>query len=193
MIEKIVSTLRLSVPVPPDPLVISETVQFMNLNPQCGSFPLQGIHFHYDPQANFAAFSATLTPSFIDAQIRPRGRPHFSLLHVALLDDAIASVGFTTVHEQPYGATHRYLELGAAVCFHHEAFIAGTLTAIPRGAVEVEGFRTRWQCLPRRQPISIIHRGILQVSILGIRDQEEIQVASVECQYFLGRGVVRGA
>ncbi len=193
MIERVVSDLRVTVP---RPVMVNESprdANFVNLNPQCGPFPFGSVLWQYDEGDQFACFEADLTQDFVDAQIMPRGRPHFSLLHVALVDDAIASSSFTLIAQQPYGHAYRYLELAAAANFHREAFIEGALHAVPRGATYVDGFRIRWQCLPWRDHTPLVRRGVLQVSVIGVRETEEIPIASVECEYFLGKAVVRGA
>lgn len=192
MIEKIVSSgFKTDVPIPINPLVSPRGKIYTNLNPQCGPFPFNKIYYQYIPDDNFALFNSRLTDDFIQAQIIPRGRPHFSLLHIALIDDAIASSSFTLAIEENYGKNYRYIEFGAVVGFHREAFIAGRLAKNQLGTIFVDGFNIRWQCLPRKDNISIAQRGVLQVSILGLKGNEEIPVASVECEYYKRKGVVQ--
>ncbi|MFA6043208.1 MAG: hypothetical protein WC786_06010, partial [Patescibacteria group bacterium] len=113
-----------------------------------------------------------------------------SLLHIALIDDAIASSSFQCIMGESYGERYRYLELGAIAGFHHEAFFRGSLSQVPLGAIEVNGFLVRWQCMKRKPTSRLEQRGILQVAVLTESAGEEQQIASVEIEYFRRHGVL---
>ncbi|MFA6909463.1 MAG: hypothetical protein WC289_06365 [Patescibacteria group bacterium] len=189
MIQSIVPHFRTHIEKPQNSKIVCGTTQFANPNPQAGHFPFSQIEMDVDLNDQRAVFCADICPEFIATQILTRGRPHFSLIHVAFVDDAIASSSFQCVTDQKYGEQYRYLELGVIVGFQQEAFFCNSIREIPRGAIAVDGYRVRWQCLPRKNGSAIIQRGILQVGILGIVDTEEIQIASVEVEYFRRRGV----
>ena len=191
MIEKIVSSgFCVSPIIPNQPKIIPEGKKFVNLNPQCGPFPFGEIAVEHNLDENVAIFRAEISNDFAKAQIIPRGRPHFSLLHLALVDDAIASASFSLVTDQRYGAKYRYVELGVMACFHQEAFLTGSLRTKPRGTIFVDTFRIYWQCLPCKKRSSLLQRGIFRISVIGVICNEEIPVVSVEGEYFRRKGVV---
>ena len=191
MIEKIVSSgFCVSPVVPSQPEIISGGEKFVNLNPQCGPFPFGEIAVEQNLDENIAIFRAEISNDFAKAQIIPRGRPHFSLLHVALIDDAIASAGFSLITDQQYGTKYRYVELGVMACFHQEAFLTGSLQSKPRGTIFVDAFRIYWQCLPCKKKSPLLQRGIFRVSVIGVVHDEEIPIISVEGEYFRRKGVV---
>jgi len=61
---------------------------------------------------------------------------------------------------------------------------------LPRRTIFVDGFRVYWECLPRKDRIPLLRRGIFRVSIQGIIDEDEIPIASLEGEYFLRRSVL---
>ena len=158
-----------------------------NLNPQCGPRPLTDIRFHQEE--DYINASAEVGMPFADAMIRPRGRPHWSLLHVALVDDDIAAATFAAVTHKMYGVTHRVVELNARIAFHREAFLRGCVMQPTRGSVEVDSFRAEWEVIPHRSRGNIRQHGIWRVSFLGIRDEEPIRIASLEGSYLRMRAV----
>jgi hypothetical protein len=189
MIQDVILGFRTHVEKPQNPHVIPGTIRFANANPHC-AWPFRDILMDVDLAAGHAVFCSDLSPEFIQTQILPRGRPHFSLLHIALIDDAIASSSFQVVTDEKYGKRYRYLELGALAGFHKEAFYRGSVRELPSGTIQVDGYRVRWQCLPRKAQSSLIQRGIVQVGIFGLIDTEEVQIASVEVEYFRRHGVL---
>ncbi|MFH1225684.1 MAG: hypothetical protein V1684_00135 [bacterium] len=193
MIEKIISSgFRVEKPIiPKQHAVIPEGTPFANLNPQCGAFPFGKILMSYSPADKVAIFKAEISDAFNQAQIIPRGRPHLSLLHLALFDDAIASSAFTLITNEAYGLKYRYIEPGVVACFHQEAFLSGSLRSIPRGTIFVDKFSVYWQCLPIKNH-DLLQRGIFQVLVVGIKSGEEIPIASVEGMYFRRKGVIKG-
>lgn len=134
-------------------------------------------------------FVSDLTDAFAQSQIVPRGRPHFSLIHQALVDDAIASVSDTALTGEPYGKTGRYIEMGVVARFHREAFLAGTLST-PRqmGTVFVEGFRCYWTCVPV-EGRDVLQKGVFRVAVIGVSRGDEIPVVSLEGEYFRRKAV----
>ena len=184
MITSLLADLKITVPELIRPVVMPAGVQLVNANPQCGPFPFENIMFEADLENGHAVFQADLSERFVEAQILPRGRHHFSLLHVALVDDAVAVSSLTGITGEEYGRRYRYIELGAAAGFHREAFIRGTMTSRQFGTIFVDGFRVRWRCLPSRKRGSLLDRGIFQVSVLGLDAGDEVPVVSVEGQYF---------
>lgn len=189
MIDSVVSNLRVSVPSLQNPILFDGKVPLVNANPQCGAFPFWNIHSQVDTANGIARFQANLTPEFIRDQILPRGRPHFSLLHAALIDDAVAVSSFSIAQGEPYGVSSRYIELGVTVAFHREAFMEGSITTTQFGTVLVQGFRVYWQCLPQKDNVSLIDRGIFQVSVVGLTQFDEVPVASIEGGYMRRRAV----
>ena len=189
VITGILSDLKVVVPELTRPMALPADVLLVNANPQCGPFPFENVMFEADLAAGHAVFRADLSESFVEAQILPRGRPHFSLLHVALVDDAVAVSSLTGITGEEYGKHYRYIELGAAAGFHREAFIRGTMTSRQFGTIFVDGFRVRWRCLPSGRRGSLLERGVFQVSVLGLNAGDEIPVVSVEGQYFRRRAV----
>lgn len=187
MIEKVVGNLRISPPSMSSCRPVPEML-FINPNPQCGSLPLTNLVMVYKPGEPYAAFRGDISPDFIKRMILPRGRPHFSLLHVALVDDNIGSVNFTAVTGEEYGRMYRVLESGTMVCFHREAFYRGSLKDLPRGAIFVDGYVVYWQCLPYRN--SILQRGTFQVAVMGLVSGEEVPIVSIEGGYFKRKGVL---
>jgi hypothetical protein len=193
MIQNIVPGFQTTIEKPQRSTVIPRTVEFVNPNPQCGPWPFTDIQFEADFDAGHAVFCTDLSPEFIRAQILPRGRPHISLLHVAIADDAIAASSFQIVTQEPYGQRYRYLELGACAGFHQEAFFRNSIREAPFGTLQVDGYRIRWQCLRRKPHMSLIQRGIVQVGVFGIIGNDEVQIVSVEVEYFRRRGVLNVA
>ncbi len=161
---------------------------FVNLNPQCGPFPFGNVYMER-LQDGSLRFVSELTDAFALAQIVPRGRPHFSLVHQALVDDAIASVCDTALTGEPYGETGRYIEMGVVAKFHREAFLRGTIST-PRqmGTVFVDGFRCYWTCVPD-EGHTVLQKGMFRVAVVGESRGEEIQVVSLEGQYFRRKAV----
>ena len=135
---------------------------------------------------------ATVSPEFVKAQVLTRGRPHFSLIHVALVDDNIATHCFTADTGQTYGNEFRYVETGVGVCFHREAFIRGAIARPPRGTVEVDGYTVSWELVPYREGVPLQRRGFFRVAVHGHRadDGDVIHVASWEGEFFRRRGVL---
>lgn len=189
MISSVVSNLRVHVPPPTGAVPLPKGIPLVNANPQCGPFPFSDIRFATTLDNGPMVFEARVSHDFIGAQVLPRGRPHLSLLHVALFDDGIAVATMTAAGER-YGETHRYIELDVAVAFHREAFVRGSVETLQFGTIEVDSFLVRWQGLPLRQSIPVVQRGVFQVSILSLAGEEEVPLASVEGRYMRRRGVL---
>jgi len=158
----------------------------VNANPHSGPLPIVGLQGIW--QDDHCLMSGSLDLLYIQQQIDPRGRPHFALTDVALIDDNIATAIYPLfLGMDPYGSEYRYLERGIKVVFHQEAFSKGRVNILPRGVIEVDGYEIRFELLPHRS--SIVPRGIFRVSCLGIRDNDQIPVASWEGEYFRRHGV----
>jgi len=183
MITKTRASLKLQLPTLTHPSVLPRDTQLVNANPHCGPFPFVDIIYELNLEDGHALFQAELSKEFIVAQILPRGRPHFSLLHVALVDDAVAVSSFTVATKRVYGERYRYVELGATAGFHREAFMKNSISSHQFGTCIVDGFRVRWRCVQAKERIPLIQQGIFQVSILGLISGEEVPVASVEGHY----------
>ena len=188
-IDKILSRLRVDIPRPTGMILSPYTGLVPNLNPACGPAPFSiAMATTWLPEPG-AVFEARLQRAFIEAQFLSRGRPHFTMLHVALIDDAIAAAALTGVSGECYGKKQRMIEFGVGVAFHREVFPRGSLKYLPRGTIEVDEFRVRWQILPYKDRISVLNRGIFRISILGIVGGEEIPVASVEGAFMRRKAV----
>ena len=161
---------------------ISSDLVIPNLNPQCGARPLERIKLYYDN--NYANAEAQLSADFLKAQMIPRGRPHFALLHMALIDDDLASASFCAITSQTYGKEYRYVELWAKVCFHREAFLRGHIRCSTKGAIEVDTFKVLWELIKEKPHHNFHQRGIWRVSVIGVRSDEPIPIASLEGMYF---------
>lgn len=189
MVSSVVDRLHVVIPPPALARPLPNGIPLVNANPQCGPFPFDGIRYHFPSDNGPAVFEAQVSHAFVKAQMLPRGRPHFSLLHVALVDDAIAVATLTAAGER-YGEQHRYVELDVAVAFHKEAFVRGSIRQRQFGTIEVDSLVVRWQGLPLKDHISVFQRGIFQVSVLGMVGDEEVPVASIEGRYIRRRGVL---
>ena len=188
-IERILSNLRIEISRPPVMTPMSATRVLRNINPYV-PFPFSTVRATGWQVEEGVVCEADIAEEFIQKTILSRGRPHFSLTHAAFIDDAVAVAAYTGVTGEVYGERHRYIEMGAAVAFHREAFPRGSLVTRQFGTVEVNTFRVRWQFLPHNDRTSLLQRGVFQISILGIRDDEEIQVASVEGSYMRRKAVL---
>ncbi|OGC85069.1 hypothetical protein A3F55_02275 [Candidatus Adlerbacteria bacterium RIFCSPHIGHO2_12_FULL_53_18] len=187
-IERILSNLHLEIPRPAVMTPMSADRTLLNINPYV-PFPFSSVQATGWQVEEGVVCEAEVAQAFVQTTILSRGRPHFSLTHAAFIDDAVAVAAYTGVTGEVYGKHHRYIEMGAAVGFHREAFPRGSLVTQQFGTVEVDSFRVRWQFLPHNDKIPLLQRGIFQVLILGIRDDEEIPVASVEGSYLRRRAV----
>ena len=187
MIEKVISSLDVKIPEI-NRNSIPNTLPIVNANPQCGSLPLTDIKVFFDDE--YLNLKAQVSSEFIKAQIIPRGRPHFALLHLALIDDNLATLCFFLFTRQVYGQKYRYLERGVIASFKREAFVKGALKKIPFGAIEVDGYEVRCELIKRKEKCSIEKRGIFRVSVLGLRQEDKIDVACWEGEYFRRRGVI---
>ncbi|MBU1083419.1 hypothetical protein KKE14_03225 [Patescibacteria group bacterium] len=183
-----VSSLKVVIPDMERQLISSGLV-IPNLNPQCGVRPLEEIHIFHDE--DYANAEAVISSQFLEAQMIPRGRPHLALLHMALIDDDIASASFCAITSQTYGEKYRYVELWAKACFHKEAFLRGHIRCAAKGAVEVDAFKVLWELTKEQSHHNFHQRGVWRVSVLGIRDDEPIPVASLEGMYFRLPAVIR--
>ncbi|MEK7124424.1 MAG: hypothetical protein AAB877_01940 [Patescibacteria group bacterium] len=191
VIESILSAFQVTVGPPKNSRPFDGNVTLANLNPQCGPFPFCNIYSEVNLRNGIARFQADLAPDFIQAQILPRGRPHFSLLHVALVDDAVAATSFSLATGEEYGRNSRYIEMGAMAGFHREAFMRGSNIVRQFGTILVDGFRVYWQCQSRKENVSLIDQGIFQVSVVGLTPKQEVPVASIEGQYFRRKAIKR--
>lgn len=191
MIEKVVSSgFKVDPPDMKEARQVLSSLHIVNCNPQCGPLPLINLRTRFPKKENYAAFVGNIDPAFIKAQVLPRGRPHFGLLHLALIDDNIATASFAVATNDIYGQKYRYIELGVVVCFHKEVFVRGSLSTLPKSTIFVDGFRVYWECLPRKDRIPLFRRGIFRVAIMGLVAEDEIPVASLEGEYFLRRSVL---
>lgn len=182
-IERILPGMQLRIPRP----AIAEPIPYPNLvpnlNPMCGPPPFVQATATSWEAAPGVTYEAELTPEFIGAQFLTRGRPHFTLVHVALIDDAVAATTLTGVSGERYGEKRRVIEMGVAVGFHREAFPKGSLCGKPFGTVAVDNFLVRWQLLPHKDNVPILNRGTFQIAVLGLVGDEEVPVASIEGMY----------
>lgn len=187
MIEQVVNSLKIEIPevyrkpIPTD-------LPIINLNPQCGPMPLTSVEAY--KEEDYFNFKAVISNEFIEAQIIPRGRPHFALLHVALIDDNLASLCFSLFTGEAYGQKYRYLERGVAASFKKEAFIRGALEKVPWQAIEVDGYEIKCELIKSSPRRSLDIRGIFRVVIIGLADKDKIDVACWEGEYFRRKGVL---
>lgn len=182
-IERILAGMKVNIPRPTNAIPIPYPERVPNLNPACGPSPFVRAMATSWKAEQGGIYEAALTLEFIRAQFLTRGRPHFTLVHVALIDDAVAAATLTGVSGEKYGERRRIIEMGVAVGFHREAFPKGSLRGQPFGTVAVDGFRVRWQLLPHRDNVPILNRGVFQIAVLGLIGDEELPVASVEGMY----------
>jgi len=191
MLDALNPALKVDIPPLDQEIPFTPEVPLVNANPQCGPFPFTAICSDIDLKKGLEGVTvqADLSADFIKAQILPRGRPHFSLIHTALVDDAIAVTSLTGTTGMVYGETHRYIEMGVVVGFQREAFIRGSNQRRQFGTIFVDGFRTRWRALPEKDNISVLQRGRFQVSVYGLHGFDETLVACVEGKYMRRRAV----
>ena len=176
-----VSTLKVIIPkMKRQP--ISDDLVIPNLNPQCGARPLEGIELFYD--MDYVNAKAMISEEFLEAQMMPRPRSHWALIHMALVNDDIASTSCGAITSQVYGEKYRYVELWAKVSFHREAFLKGYLRYPTRGTVEVDTFQVLWELVKEKSHHNLHQRGLWRVSVIGIRDKEPIPISSLEGAYF---------
>lgn len=192
MIEKIVPGFRTSIEKPLTPSIIPRERKIANANPH-RTWPFADIFLDGSIDEQHLVLCSDITTEFITREILPCGRPHVGLMHIALINDAIATSSFEVVTAETYGTKYRYVELGAIAGNHREAFVRGSVTAPPSGTIEVDGYRVRWQFMPQKSWQTITQRGIVQIGIFGLIESEEVQVASVEIEYFRRRGVLNVA
>jgi len=186
---EVVSTLSVEIPLV-RPSAVSDDIVVANANPFC---PLPFEHAkYYAEEQEYGNFQADLSQSFIEATIIPRGRPHISLLHIALFDDNVATLSFPVLTGKTYGEEFRYLESSIAVCFHREVFFRGVLERVPRGAVEVDRYSVAWELLPQNDHVPMLKRGIFRGICYGFNEQSGVivKVASWEGGFFRRRGVL---
>ncbi len=159
----------------------------VNANPHSGPLPLVDLHGIW--QEDYCVMVGRLDLEYIRTQIDPRGRPHFALTDIALIDDNIATAMYPLfLGMDPYGSEYRYLERGICACFHQEAFTRGRMVNMPRGTIEVDGYEIRFELLPHRN--SIVSRGTFRVSALGVTGDDFVPVASWVGEYFRRHGVL---
>lgn len=185
---EVVSALSVEIPLARLQTVSGDLV-VANANPFC---PLPFEHGKYYAEGQeYGSFQADLSQPFIDATIISRGRPHISLLHVALFDDNVATLSFPVLTGKTYGEEFRYLESAVAVCFHREVFYRGALRRIPKGATEVDRYTVVWELLPADDRFPMLKRGIFRGICFGHDNAsgETIRVVSWEGGFFRRRGV----
>lgn len=161
---------------------VSDSLRVPNLNAHMCSRPLTNAESFYEAGEYFNA-AADIAPEFLDQTMKPRGRPHLTLLHLALLDDDLAALSFAAIGAGVYGEEWRYVELWAEARFHREAFLRGCVRFPTRQAIEVDSFRAYWELFPDKPARNLLHRGIWRLSVMGVRDEEPIRVASLRGQY----------
>lgn len=185
---EMVSALRVDIPM----LIRSEVpsnIIIANANPFC-PLPFENARYYFEE--SYSNFEAQLSKEFIMATIVPRGRPHISLLHIALFDDNVATLSFPAITGLTYGQEYRYLESSIAVCFNREVFYRGALKRVPPGAIEVDRYSVEWELLPQSDRIPMLKRGIFRGVCYGhnILMGDKIRVASWEGGFFRRRGVL---
>lgn len=189
MIQQVVPGFRTDIEPLVNPRLISRTRSIANANPH-HVWPFSNIYTDGSLADQYMVFCTDITPEFIQREILPCGRPHIGLVHIALINDAIATSSFEIITDERYGTAYRYVELGAVAGNHQEAFVKGSIIEPPHGTIEVSGYRIRWQLMPRKPNKPMVQRGILQVGIFGLIAEGETQVASVEVEYFRRKGVL---
>lgn len=180
-IHQVLPTLAVQIPELRASTKMPQGLTLINMNPYV-PFPFSDIRAtSWVPGEG--TFEADVSEAFVEATIRSRGRPHFSLTHAGFIDDAIAAAAFTGTTGETYGARYRYIEFDVGISFHREAFPRGSVSVRQSGTVVVDHFVARWELLPQKDRIPIMRRGIFRVSILGVRDKDQIPIASIQGNY----------
>ena len=187
MIEKVLNSLNIQIPeVSREP--ISEDLPVINANPHCGPLPLVDIEAYWD--TDYMNLKGMLSSKYVQFQIMPRGRPHFALIDLALINDNLATLCFLLYTGKTYGKNYRYVQISTIAAFKQEAFIRGSLNQIPSGAIEVDSFEMQCELIKRKPKRSLDVRGIYRVTIVGISGRDRISVACWEGEYFRRKGVL---
>lgn len=96
-----------------------------NRNPCDGQFPLEDIMFDdMGKQGCPVKFSSKVTSEYIQNYINTRARPHFSLVHMVRLLNAVLATAFTMEYKKTYGAEGSYLVYESTSNHFRECFFS---------------------------------------------------------------------